>query len=296
MRFALTAEQRDVAAAVRDMLAKECPPDVARAGDVMAAWPKFAGLGVLGDPDFGLVEAALVAEEAGSACLPGPVPETYAALAVADDGWRTRIAGGAIVSAAAPYAAYAQHAEAVLVGEKLRTDVASSPVASIDPARPLCSVYGDAVRGRAYDVGALTAAAYLVGLGASMVTRAVEYARTREQFGRPIGSFQAVKHRLADAHIAMEFARPVVLAAAWTLDRGLATAERDVSHAKLRAARAADVAARAALQVHGAIGYTEECDLVIWLRRTWSLASAFGTDAAHHARIAASIARAPEPA
>ena len=62
-----------------------------------------------------------------------------------------------------------------------------------------------------------------------------------------------------------------------------------MSHAKLRATQAAETAAKAALQVHGAIGYTEECDLVIWLRRTWSLAPAFGTVEAHRARIAATL-------
>src|SRR5437660_224493 len=86
---------------------------------------------------------------------------------------------------------------------------------------------------RAGDVGALVVAAYLVGLARTMVDQAVTYAGTREQFGRVIGSFQAVKHRLADAYVAVEFARPVVLAAAWALDHDGPQARRDVSHAKV---------------------------------------------------------------
>src|SRR4051812_36529562 len=297
MHFALTAEHRELASAVRDMFAKECPPEVARVGDVAAVWPKLADLGVLGDPDFGLIETVVLSEEAGYACLPGPLPETFAALVVADDEWSGRIAsGGVLVTAAAPYAAYASSADAVLSVATLRTDLAPAPVDSVDPARPLFAVDAEPAGGRGYDVGALATAAYLVGVARAMVDQAVAYAGTREQFGRVIGSFQAVKHRLADAHIGVEFARPVVQAAAWALDNDIDTAVRDVSHAKLRSNRAAAIAAKAALQVHGAIGYTEECDLVIWLRRTWSMSAAFGTDAAHRARIAECIGRAPESA
>ena len=291
MQFALTVEQRELAHAVRDMLAKECPPDVARIGDVGRVWPKLAELGVLGGDGFGNVEAALVALEAGRACAPGPLPETVAALAVADAADADRISNGDIVvTAAAPHAAYADIAELVLTGGGLETST-PQPLASVDPARPLFAVDGSPVTGAAYDVGALMTAAYLTGAGRAMVDQAVAYAKTREQFGRVIGSFQAVKHRLADAHIGVEFARPVVLAAAWALDADDANASQSVSHAKLRANRAATFAAKAALQVHGAIGYTEECDLVIWLRRTWSMAGSFGDDEAHRDRLRQSLRR-----
>jgi hypothetical protein len=293
MHFALTAEQRELAAALRDMFAKECPPDVARAGDVAVIWPTLVELGVLGDPDFGAVETAVLMEAAGYAAVPGPLAETFATIAVSDE-WRARVSAGAIVSAAAPHVAYADAAEAIATGSAVRTDLVTTPVESVDPARPIATVDAEPVGGRGYDAGAMAAAAYLVGLGRAMIDTAVAYAGTREQFGRVIGSFQAVKHRLADAHIGVEFARPVVLAAAWALDAEAAHAQRDVSHAKLRANRAAHAAAKAALQVHGAIGYTEECDLVVWLRRTWSLVPAFGTDDEHRRRIARDITRAPE--
>jgi alkylation response protein AidB-like acyl-CoA dehydrogenase len=294
MHFAPSDEQRELAVAVRDMLAKECSPDAARAGDVDSVWPKLAEIGVLGltVPEsrgglgLGLVEAVGVLEEAGRVALPGPLPETYAALAVADDDWAARIASGEVrVTAAAPFAAYADTVEAIVVGDKLISGVAVTLVPSVDPARPLFDVDDTPASGAAYDVGALAVAAFLVGVGRAMVEQSVAYALTREQFGVPIGSFQAVKHRLADAHLGIEFARPVVQAAAWAMDHNTDSAQRDVSHAKVRSMRAAHFAAKAALQVHGAIGYTEECDLVVWLRRTWSLATAFGDEAAHRERI-----------
>jgi alkylation response protein AidB-like acyl-CoA dehydrogenase len=114
----------------------------------------------------------------------------------------------------------------------------------------------------------------------------VAHARERRQFGRPIGSFQAVKHMLANAKVKLEYARPVVYRAAHSVARDVATRPRDVSHAKLAAAEAASFAARVALQVHGAIGYTWEQDLHLWMRRAWSLDLAWGGSPFHRARVA----------
>ena len=114
------------------------------------------------------------------------------------------------------------------------------------------------------------------------------------QFGRPIGSFQAVKHRLADVAIALEFARPLVAGAAAALTGNRATAARDTSAAKVAATDAARLAARAALQVHGAIGYTQELDLHLWLTKVQALANAWGTQAGHRTRILAALTAAPD--
>ena len=112
-----------------------------------------------------------------------------------------------------------------------------------------------------------------------MITLAADYARERHQFGRPIGSFQAVKHLLAGAQVKLEFARPVVYGAAWSLDAGEPDRSRSASVAKAYASDAATEAARVSLQVHGAIGYTWECDLQLFLKRTWALAEAWGSAA-----------------
>jgi alkylation response protein AidB-like acyl-CoA dehydrogenase len=128
---------------------------------------------------------------------------------------------------------------------------------------------------------ALGTAAQLVGLSRRMLDMAVQYAKDREQFGKPIGAQQAIKHRLANALIEQEFARPTVYRAGWSLANAARDAEVDVSLAKIYAGQAAKFVAKQALQVHGAIGYTIECDLHMWMKRAWALAAAHG-DAAHH--------------
>jgi alkylation response protein AidB-like acyl-CoA dehydrogenase len=119
-----------------------------------------------------------------------------------------------------------------------------------------------------------------------MLDMTVEYVKERQQFGAPVGSFQAVKHHLANALKELAFARPAVWRAASSLSTGAPTAARDVSMAKALASEAASVVARHALQCHGAIGYTVEYDLHIYLKRTWRLARTHGDAAWHRARIA----------
>ena len=131
----------------------------------------------------------------------------------------------------------------------------------------------------------LAAAAQLVGLAQQMLEMSVAYVGQREQFGKPVGSFQAVKHHLADAALRLEFARPCVHRAAWVLANDPAHVQVAVSLAKAQASEAALLAARKALQVHGAIGYTVEYDLHMWMKRAWALAAAWGDAAWHRNRV-----------
>ena len=145
----------------------------------------------------------------------------------------------------------------------------------------------------ALDRGALGTAAVLVGLGQAMLDMTVGYVKERQQFGQPIGSFQAVKHHLADAALALAFARPAVWRAAWSVAHLEPTRARDVSMAKAMASDAAELVGRKALQCHGAIGYTVEADLHLYLKRTWALARTWG-DAAHHTdRVAQALESGP---
>jgi alkylation response protein AidB-like acyl-CoA dehydrogenase len=192
---------------------------------------------------------------------------------------------------------------------------------AVDPARRLFTVAVQAPQrlslaaspsvsaatGRAARRGAVLTAAQLLGAGRRLLGDAVAYARQRRQFGAPVGSFQAVQHQLADVAIALEFAAPLVYRAAWTLAQWRANAAsgapdtdaaargpggmleppaaaRDAAAAKVAAGEAAGLAAAAALQVHGAIGYTSELDLQLWLTRVWSLRAAWG-DEAHHRSV-----------
>ncbi len=149
-------------------------------------------------------------------------------------------------------------------------------LASGPPAAALMAVTSDRA--------ATATGAELVGLSERMIGMAADYAKERRQFGTPIGGFQAVKHLLAGAQVRLEFARPLVYAAAWSLDHGEPGASRSASTAKAYASDAATEAARVSLQVHGAIGYTWECDLQLFLKRAWALAAAWGS-AADHRRL-----------
>ncbi|KPM52095.1 acyl-CoA dehydrogenase [Frankia sp. R43] len=182
---------------------------------------------------------------------------------------------------------------------------------SVDPARRLHVLTGGApVAGlregtvrAGLDRAALAAAAILVGAGERLLAESVRYVGARRQFGRAIGEYQAVKHALADVRVALDFARPLLhgaaleLAADTTGEAGAgaataadsATAAREVSAAKVLASTAALRAARTALQVHGAIGYTLECDLSIWILGVRALVGAWGTPADHRARVLRSL-------
>ncbi len=141
----------------------------------------------------------------------------------------------------------------------------------------------------AFERGALACAAQLLGATEQMLELAASYACQREQFGRPIGSFQAVQHQLADVKVHLEYARPVVYKAAWSVACRATSRGVDVSHAKLAAGTAGDLAARRSLQAHGAIGYTWEQDLHLWMRRAWSLALDWGAAPLHLARVSAFV-------
>ncbi|WP_406732398.1 acyl-CoA dehydrogenase family protein [Streptomyces sp. NBC_01794] len=162
--------------------------------------------------------------------------------------------------------------------------------ASADPARRL-SVPGAggeilaegphvaAAAAYAADVAAFATAAQALGVGLALLDRTVAHAKRRSQFGAAIGSFQAVKHRLADTLIGLEFARPLLYGAA------LSMAPADIAAAKATAGEAAYAAARTALQLHGAVGYTDELDLSLWLRKARPLRDAWGTPARCRARV-----------
>jgi alkylation response protein AidB-like acyl-CoA dehydrogenase len=312
MQFSFDEDQLSFRDTVRDLLANECTPDVVRRaweGGALdrAVWDQLAEMGVLGilAPEavggMNLDERWLVLllEEAGYAGLPHPIVETAAVAMplVADrvepNALITTDLGGPIV----PFAADADHllladgdAALVLVAGP---DVVVEDAEVVDRGRRAgrvawepgvaSGVAGD--RDLAFDRGAWGTAAFLVGLGQRMLDITVEYVKEREQFGVPIGSFQAVKHHLADAALQLAFARPAVERAAWSLATGDQHRSRDVSMAKAMASDAAELVGRKALQCHGAIGYTEEADLHLFLKRSWALARTWGDAAWHRDRI-----------
>ncbi|WP_326622533.1 acyl-CoA/acyl-ACP dehydrogenase [Streptomyces decoyicus] len=323
MRFLLTDEQREFARTLDGMLGASGTPAVVRAwaageqkpgrelwarvaaADVFAlAVPeRHRGMGPLP------VELALSFVELGRHAVPGPLVETVAAAALLERlgeeagaaAWLPRIAAGdAVVSlcAGTPYALDADAADAVLVvqGDTVRRTDAHGPVQpSLDPARRLARPLGGTVlaggpavtaaAAHAVDVARLATAAQSLGLGRALLAATVAHAEQRTQFQVPIGSFQAVKHRLADTLIGLEFAQPLVYAAALALAAGAPSAGREVAAAKVAAGEAGYAAARTALQLHGALGYTEEPALSLWIRKARPLRDAWGTPADCRARV-----------
>lgn len=295
------------------------------AGHSPELWAGLAELGLTGlrvpESQGGLgmdeVGSVLLFEETGRAALPGALVATAAVAAPLltelggelAERWLGPIARGEAVAAVgdpqSPLLADAKPAGLLLLfrGDEvhalgpealaLERQPADDPgrrvyAARWEPApgtRVAAGAAGRALREAALDRGALASAAELVGVAGRLVELSAAYACQRRQFGKPIGSFQAVKHMLASAKVELEYARPAVERAAWSVARGAAARALHVSMAKLLASEAAALAARTALQVHGAIGYTWEQDLHLWMRRAWSLEMAWGRRAFHRSRV-----------
>jgi alkylation response protein AidB-like acyl-CoA dehydrogenase len=268
-------------------------------------WSRLGELGVLGvlAPEahggFGgaVLDLVLLLEETGRAALPEPVVEHAAVAMPLLDGSRAAAAatGEITVTAAPPHGPtlYADTADLVLIdGEFFDPGTLSMQGhESVDGSRRLFAIdkAASGAAGGGFDRAALGVAAQLVGLADHMLTMTVEYAKERRQFGVPIGSFQAVKHHLADVALALEFARPLVYRAAWSIANNHGNRSAHVSMAKARASEAALRAGRVALQVHGAIGYTTEYDLHLWMKRAWALAASWGDAAWHDDRVGRAI-------
>jgi hypothetical protein len=313
MKFALDEQQRDFAASIDAALASADLPTAVRAwaaGDTAPGrkvWARLADLGVTalavaedsGGIDAHPVDLVVALERLGHWCVPGPVTESVAVapvLMAGDDRCEALASGELIVSVAlpptVPRAVDAETAGLILVAADgaVSDAVTQQEHASVDPSRRLydVSASGDgrpADVDRAYEFGALATAAQLVGAGQALLGAAVDYAKQRTQFGRVIGSYQAIKHKLADVHISLELARPLLYGAALSLAHDSPDTARDVSAAKVAAAEAATLAARNSLQTHGAIGFTAEHDLSLWLLRVQALRSAWGDPAAHRRRV-----------
>jgi alkylation response protein AidB-like acyl-CoA dehydrogenase len=252
------------------------------------------------------VDLVLILEETGRAALPEPIVEhTAVALPLLAERVPGAPTGATLISTADGLVPYATEAGALLLerGEQLYlvdpAHAVLTPRPSVDGSRRLSEVQwatedatpvGDRDEATlSFDRGALGVAAQLVGLSQYMLDTTVEYAKQREQFGVPIGSFQAVKHHLANVALALEFARPLVYRAAWSIAHAEPDRSIHVSTAKAHASDAAALAARAALQVHGAIGYTTEYDLHLWMKRAWALVRAWGDPVWHRARVGRAI-------
>jgi alkylation response protein AidB-like acyl-CoA dehydrogenase len=313
----------------RDLFAAASPPKRLRAlwdGEERGrdVWKRLADAGLTGltvpeehgGGGAGFREVVLVLGEAGYTALPEPLLETVAigAPTIAEvggalaDEWLPRIASGdAVITVQlgdAPYVVDADVADLLLTEMEERlfalTDIGPERVATEDRARRLFAVHGpvDAAAAAttdprlvaaAHDRAAVGTAALLTGIARRLLDTTVEYARTRQQFGVPIGAFQAVQHQLADVHVALTTAGGAVWHAAVAIDDDLPGRSHAAAVAKASAGDAASLANRVALQVHAGIGFTWEHDLHLWLKRGLALEQAYGSAREHRRRIAADL-------
>ncbi len=266
MMFTLSPEQTDLAGVLHDFLG--------------AGKRNLAALGVheVTDP----VDLVVVFEELGHHAVVGPWIESLAVVPAltGDVSGSWSVAFPPVV----PHAVEAGH-YLLVEGDTVREASPAADVSSVDPARRLVELSAGPVIAtgaparRAFDLGVLTCSAQLLGLGRAVLEMTTAHAGARTQFGKPIGGFQAVKHHLANVLIGLEMARPLVFGAAVTLAPG------DISAAKVATSDAAWNAARTALQVHGAIGYTAEHELGRFLLQTRALRTAWGSPSMHRARV-----------
>ena len=295
------------------------------AAESQSRWRQFAAIGIAGvlapEPHGGMgltdIDFVLIAEEAGHAALAEPLVE-HAGVAIPAlaelAGERATVvleraaAGQARVAVGHPVNPFVLEADAsdylllaygaeIHLLERERASLIRQP--SLDPLRRLFKVepvlhqatriatgpLAQQMTQRILARGSLYCAAQLLGLCARLIELAVAYARERQQFGKPIGATQAIKHPLATAQVKLEFARPVLYAAAARAGSLDERSQAALSHAKIAATDAADFAARTALQVHGAMGYSWEVDLHFYMKRAWALTGAWGGRGFHLRRL-----------
>lgn len=300
MNFDLTDDQEALRDGIRAVCAGRFTSERVRAGFDRGVFDELAETGVfslLAD-GFTWADAAIAFEELGRAVVPGPLVWGVLAYGLVD-GVPTGLArpdGVAMVE-------HLDAADVVLVvdDDAVRRVAAGDvsgealdwPLDFLTPvhrvaALPAGEVLVGAVAADWRRQGAVLTSAFQVGMAHACVEAATEYSLHRYQFDRPIGSFQAVKHLLADALVRAEVARTAVHAAAVMLDTpDVGDVDRAVAGAKLLAGEAALANAKTSLQVHGGMGMTWEVDVHLYLKRAWVLNTAFGTPEAHAETLAA---------
>ena len=325
MDFELTDDQQAVRDAARDLLDHHASPERvravvdARASHDAELWTAMIDQGWLGieQPetrgglDMGFVELAVLLEELGRHAAPVPFASTVLALAaLRGTPWEDRLSNGAIGAIAwsdgshrllVPYAPVADVLVVVDGDHLVVHDLTTGDRPAAEPAMDVTRCLGWVATGRpgatvldegaaaataVVDRGAVATAAESLGGAAKVLDLTVEHAKTRVQFGQPIGSFQAVKHRCADMLVDVEGMRSTTYHAAWAIAAGDADASVAASTAKAWSGDAARRVMASGLQVHGGIGFTWEHDLHLHLKRAQLEALTFGTSSAHRQRLA----------
>jgi alkylation response protein AidB-like acyl-CoA dehydrogenase len=299
--FTLSDEQQLLRDTARGLLDKECPPSLVRAyqDDPSVAdrlWEHLLEWTELGRGP--LVDLCLFLEETGAVLTPGP----FFTVSVLWTGLDLEHMGTVafIDDITMPYTLDADRLDriAVLVPDGVvvidSSRLTLRPVQTMDWTRHLFEVSGsgdfdppkpvdiEALRDRAY----VALAAEMLGTARWLLQHTIDYAKERHQFDRPIGSFQAIQHKIADMALVCEEAWSAVYYAAMAIDAGDPERHRAAHVAKILAGAAATRAAKDGIQVHGGIGYTWEHDLHLYIRRAYASEHLFGTSDWHRDRLA----------
>ena len=312
MDFELSDDQEALQEVVRKLCAGAFPMATIRSledrgGVERDLWRRLADAGVFslhlpesaGGAGLGSCESVLVFEELGRALVPGPLVWTHMAAGIVDGAATGELVVGGVERRGPPgrrTPLVVEHLAALdrllVLDEAGVWEVDSAAVAGepvqhpLDPLTPVHvaqelpggrQVAGPDTAAAWRLEGAALTSALLVGLAGAVVDTAVSYAKERRQFERPIGSFQAVKHLLADMLVRAEVARAAVYAAGAHLDDpGIGDVHRAIAGAKLMAGDAALANGKACIQVHGGMGFTWEVDAHLYVKRARVLDTIFG--------------------
>jgi alkylation response protein AidB-like acyl-CoA dehydrogenase len=320
MDFSFTDEQQELRSQARAFLAERFPAERvseladSEAGWDPSSWGELAALGWLGvsipeeqgGAGLGFVEEAVLFEELGRALYPGPYfatiglalpalgPDELAAVAAGEVRWSASVDGSLV-----PDLGLVDRVVVLENGDAAAVPPRGEVLDTMDPTRRLgrlepengTPLAGDTALLRPRALAALAAEA--VGIGDRVLELAVEHAKTREQFGRPIGVYQAVSHALADTFVEMQLARSLAYWAAWCVAEDDPQAPVAAAAAKAYAAEAAVAACERSIQVHGGIGFTWEHVLHRYYKRTQWIQAFLGFAAAQRAEVAEALLGAP---
>jgi alkylation response protein AidB-like acyl-CoA dehydrogenase len=296
-----TGEQEELRASVRAVLDRECPPSVVREGSFDSLWKQMVALDwpaltipeECGGLGMTFVDLAVVLEELGRVVAGGPLFSTVTQLvpalreAGATDELR-KVANGELTGAIAFAGVVMGPADVVVTGSgELHAEWQADPINTLDTSRPLYRVDLPPVASeRVIDEAVAALAVEMVGTCQTIFDMTLEYAKQREQFGVPIGSFQAIKHKLVDMYVMLSRARACAYFAAATVAEDDPRRPMAVSMAKAAAGDASQMICTEGIQIHGGIGYTWEHDLHLFVKRAKTGEALLGSAVHHRERVA----------
>jgi alkylation response protein AidB-like acyl-CoA dehydrogenase len=274
--FSFTPEQEDLRREARAFLEANPRPSMEQLAEL--GW-----VGILKGEDFGFLDAAVLFEELGRALYEGPYVLNEVAGQPGDEVWSIEIDG---------FVPHLDKVTRVLTADMQGTGASGETIATVDESLGLGKLSRngsepaegswDDVRRRLLAALALEA----VGIGSKVTGMALEYVSGREQFGKKIGSYQAISHSLVDAYVAVELSRSLAYWAAWSVAENDEQVDLGVAAAKSQASEAAVLACEKSIQAHGGIGFTWEHPLHRYYKRALWLEGALGYGREHRAKIA----------